>query len=515
MKKGLLLFVIVVVSKIVYAQIDSTEVYSIYKEYKYKSGIVASKGYLTNNKPVGLWKSYYITGVIKSEGKWFNNTLDSIWIFYNQLGDTLQKINYFQGKKNGFHFRYFNNSAFKNVLEIKELYINGQRNDKAIYYYESGLIKETVPFIDDKRHGVGFKYDRNNTIISIIRYRNNEIIVQENINRYNNEGKKHGIWKNFFKNDIVEVEENFENGGLNGYVKIYSEEGKLLSAVKYKNNEIDLEEKDFNFDIEIKEEYDDNNNLTFQGSFKGDVPIGVHRYFNDKKKIIKSQTYNIKGKIISEGVVLISGIESGDWIYYYELEKKKAVGKYVNGKKTGVWLYYYQNGRIQQKGSYSNEKLTGSWKWYYDTGELLKEEFYIYGLLDGESFEYNKNGEIISKGNYIEGNKEGEWIYIIGDQKQTGKYVLNEKDEEWKSYYIDENVVSFQGRYLQGNPDGKHQFYYPKGSIKEERYFDEGLKVKSWSKYNKLGDLVIVVQYKKGKEYKINGVKVKLYNNDN
>ncbi len=37
-------------------------------------------------------------------------------------------------------------------------------------------------------------------IISIIRYRNNEIIVQENINRFNENGNKEGIWREFYSN---------------------------------------------------------------------------------------------------------------------------------------------------------------------------------------------------------------------------------------------------------------------------------------------------------------------------
>jgi antitoxin component YwqK of YwqJK toxin-antitoxin module len=48
----------------------------------------------------------------------------------------------------------------------------------------------------------------------------------------------------------------------------------------------------------------------------------------------------------------------------------------------------------------------------------------------------------------------------------------------------------------------------------EERYYMDGEKVKSWSKYDKNGKLIIVVQFKNGKEYKINGVKVNLNRED-
>lgn len=140
---------------------------------------------------------------------------------------------------------------------------------------------------------------------------------------------------------------------------------------------------------------------------------------------------------------------------------------------------------------------------------MLKEEFYIYGLRDGEAIEYSKTGEIISKGNYIEGLRENEWIYNIGDQKYIGNFVMDFKNGEWKSYYLTNEVISFKGNYLQGNPDGKHVYYYPNGNVKEEKYFNEGEAIKSWTKYDKNGKLILVVQYKEGKEYKINGVKIK------
>ena len=77
------------------------------------------------------------------------------------------------------------------------------------------------------------------------------------------------------------------------------------------------------------------------------------------------------------------------------------------------------------------------------------------------------------------------------------------KDGIWKSFYKDLNTISFKGSYVQGSPDGKHEYYYPDGILQEEQYYESGEKVKSWSKYDK-----------NGKEYKINGVKVKLDQDD-
>ena len=60
------------------------------------------KDIMRNGKPDGFWKTYYPSGIMKSEGNRTNFLLDSIWVFYNEVGDTLQKVNYIMGKRNGF-----------------------------------------------------------------------------------------------------------------------------------------------------------------------------------------------------------------------------------------------------------------------------------------------------------------------------------------------------------------------------------------------------------------------------
>ena len=76
-----------------------------YHVFKYPNGSVSSEGLIKNGKPEGYWKSYYVTGVKKSEGKRTSFLLDSIWLFYDQVGDTTEKISYLFGKKNGYYYR--------------------------------------------------------------------------------------------------------------------------------------------------------------------------------------------------------------------------------------------------------------------------------------------------------------------------------------------------------------------------------------------------------------------------
>lgn len=480
----------------------------IFKTYFYKNGLIASEGFLKNDKPNGLWKSFYVSGIKKSEGKWLNNSLDSIWIFFNELGDTTEKISYYLGKKNGYDYKYFTDEKNKNKIQSKELYLNGLRNGTSCFYYANGEIKEIIPYTDDKKNGIAFEYDEKGLIISIYRFRNNDILFYEKINRYNSDGLKEGVWKTFNEEGNLVEEKTYKNGKLNGYVKNYNSSGFLISTFRYENDEPVENKNQAEKDVEIKEEYDELGNLIFQGGFFFDTPIGIHRYYNSNGNVIKSKVYNTNGNLLSEGIINNDGSKHGKWTEYFEEGNIQAEGNFLNDKKNGRWTYYHKNGKIQQTGSYINGNLTGLWKWFHENGSLLMEETFILGLEDGESIEYNEHGDTISKGLYIQGNKEGEWFYIIGDMISKGNYVMGQKDGLWKQFYNSGNLY-FKGRFVQGNEDGKHEYYYPDGKILEERYYSDGKKIKSWVKYKINGEPLLVIQYKNNTEYKVNGIKIR------
>lgn len=479
-----------------------------FKQYIYQNGKIASEGYLKNERPDGLWKSWYVSGIKKSEGIWKNFMLDSIWIFYDELGDTVEKVSYLDGKKSGYDFKYYKDDNAKNSLQSKELYVNGKKNGNAFFYFNDGKVQKVIPFLDDKKNGLAYEFDSDSIIISITRFRENDVIFNEEINRCNNKNQKNGVWKNFYPDGKVKEERTYLDGKLNGYVKQYNFEGYLINTVRYENDEIVLKDDTYNLDIELKEEYDEKGNLTFQGGYLKNIPVGIHRHFNVKGQVIKSETYDINGGLESEGIVNIDGSRYGKWIDYYPGKKVKSTGNYKNNLKDGLWTFYYENGKIQQSGNYANDKMTGNWKWYHKNGMLLLDENYSYGLLDGESIEYSEDGMVVDSGLYSQNYKEGEWVTRVGDMILKGKFVMDQKDGTWMQFYITDELF-FEGRYVQGNADGKHVYYYPSGKILEERYYSEGQKVKSWVKYKETGEMQLVVQYKDGREYKINGEKIR------
>ncbi|RPI70159.1 MAG: hypothetical protein EHM47_12590, partial [Ignavibacteriales bacterium] len=117
-----------------------------YQIFRYPNGAISSEGLIKNGKPEGYWKSYYVTGVKKSEGKRTSFMLDSIWLFYDQAGDTIEKISYLFGKKNGFYYKYKKDPAAGAYLWSKELFAGDRKEGTAYIYFPDGKIQQTISY---------------------------------------------------------------------------------------------------------------------------------------------------------------------------------------------------------------------------------------------------------------------------------------------------------------------------------------------------------------------------------
>jgi uncharacterized protein len=491
--------------------VTAQEVKDGYTKFYYPNGQISSEGNMKNGQPDGYWKTYYVTGVIKSEGLRRNFELDSAWSFYNQTGELIQKMDYKYGKKNGYSITYNYNSNPEGVVESKELYVNDKKEGTAFYYFDNGNLKELVNYKDGKKEGESKEYDKNGLLITLMQYHNNYLINREKINRINSNNEKTGKWINFYPDGRIHKEMNYENGLLNGLYKEYDSNGNMALVLKYENGKIiekgdDSQEQEL---LNVKRKFNENGNLIFSGSYKNDIPVGIHRFYNDEGTVINAIIYDDFGRKVSEGIVDLEGNKEGQWKDFYSSGELRAEGVYRENRRTGKWLFYFKNGTREQEGSYLRGLPDGYWKWYYDDGSLLREESYFNGREDGEMIEYDKEGNIIAKGDFINGEKEGEWFYAVADHKEQGSYQTGLRTGKWEFFYTNE-VLKFEGEFSQGLPNGKQKYYYENGELKEERYYEKGVREKNWKKYDEEGNIVMTIIYKNDTEYRINGQKVNL-----
>jgi antitoxin component YwqK of YwqJK toxin-antitoxin module len=512
MKKISILIVFLLIFKFGSAQENET-IKDGYQIFKYPNGTVSSEGLFKNGKPEGFWKSYYVTGVKKSEGKRTNFLLDSIWIFYDQAGDTTEKINYLIGKRNGWYYKYKKEPSKGVYIYSKELYAGDRKEGTAYLYFPDGKVQQTIAYNNGKKQGLAKEFDKEGNIITLLEYNNDFLVSRERINRLDSKGLKQGEWKEFYPNGRIKTEKTFVDDLIHGYYKEYDNRGILVLTMLYENGAIVKSKVEDEPDIEIVNKYDQDGKMIYSGPFRNKIPVGIHREYGKDGKVTNAFRYNDNGLLLSEGVVDEAGNSNGKWKDLYPDGKVQAEGQYTDNRRSGQWKFYNVASKVEQTGSYNNGRPDGLWKWYYENGALLREEEYFQGQRDGLYAEYSVSGEIIAQGQYSDGERNGEWKFKSGDFTEEGKYITGLKDGVWKSYYAN-GKLKFKGNYVQGNPDGQQSIYYEDGKIKEEQYYQMGIREKTWKKFNEEGTPELVIAYKNDVEVSINGVRIKLPESD-
>ncbi len=470
--------------------------------FYYENGRKASEGYFKDGLPVGIWKSYYEDGTIKSIGQKKLGLSDSLWIFYDEEGRKRKTFQYENDKKNGC-------AVFLDTLGnvVKEMfYINDVPQGERVEYFPDGNIKSFVEIIDGKEEGLLLEYNEDGIVITEALYDNGFLKDQQKYNRYDEEGKKTGVWRTYFKNGDIASEIVYKAGSKNGLSKIYNKKGKLIDLQKMQGDTV-AGHRDELVIIDLYKTFYPNGNLKLIGGINQGKKNGIFREYSEDGEIINGYIY-ANDTLEAEGIITGYGIYEGDWVYYFKSGAIKAKGAYENSKKTGKWIYFFSDGKKEQEGSFKEDKLSGSWIWYYHNGQVRREEYYNRNEnLEGTVYEYDSLGTALTEGDYFDGVREGPWFYHVNDFKEVGSFVLGYKDGLWHSYYKN-GKIAFKGEYNDGEPIGKHYYYHQNGITKKVGKYLGGEMHGKWRTYDRMGIITQEIIYKRGEIYKIDGVKV-------
>jgi len=212
--------------------------------------------------------------------------------------------------------------------------------------------------------------------------------LSQDINQFDANGKRHGIWKKKFENtNILRYEGEFLHGKEIGLFKFY----------KKSNNK---------------------------------AVLSATKQFNEHNTIAEVKFFTSRGKLISEGE-MDGKTYIGTWKYYQKSTNNLLILEHFDnlGRLTGERMVYYNNGQIAEKQNYKAGKLDGLSLWYSKDNVLLKEYIYENGELHGMSKFYNSNGDLIVEGLYKRGKKHGIWKYY-----ENGE-LIEEKDFTYKPKY--------------------------------------------------------------------------------
>ncbi|WP_369971600.1 toxin-antitoxin system YwqK family antitoxin [Psychroserpens sp. XS_ASV72] len=214
------------------------------------------------------------------------------------------------------------------------------------------------------------------------------ICAQDAVNQFDDNGKRHGVWRKYFhETDQLRYEGQFEHGKEVGTFKFYTlnNDKSVLSAVKVFNP-------------------------------------------NDERATVTF--YSSKGKVISEGT-LNGKLYVGKWIFYHKTSQAVLTSEFYNekGELEGERKVFYENGQVAEVSHYSNGKLEGSSKWYSENGTLLKDFLYDNDELHGLAKYYDADGVLLAEGIYQRGRKHRIWNYYEdGKLKETKDHTRRSKN---------------------------------------------------------------------------------------
>lgn len=202
----------------------------------------------------------------------------------------------------------------------------------------------------------------------------------QTFNQFNENGKRHGVWRKFFDGTkVLRYEGAFSNGKEIGVFKFYK-------------------------------------------NIKGKAILSATRAFAEDSDMAEVTFFTSSGHVISKGMMK-GKIYVGTWNYYQKNSNQLLTTEYYdnNGQLNGERIVYYDNGEVAEKAFYINDTLSGKVFNYSLKGVLLKSLNYKEGVLHGEANFYNPKGELVAKGNYKEGKKHGIWTYYEDGQVLTLK----------------------------------------------------------------------------------------------
>jgi uncharacterized protein len=316
--------------------------------------------------------------------------------------------------------------------------------------------------------------------------------------------RKQGFWREMDEQGRLRAEGTYHNNLREGQFVFYLPSGRQERIVTYASG-IPVHEH-VSKSFQRYETYHPNGMVASSGIVSDSLRIGTHHYYDSAGNYLFSYLYE-KGFVAAKGKLLPSGEKDSTWIYFYSDGQVKSSGNYNREGKSGRWIYYFSNGLIAQEGNYKKNLPDGKWMWYFQNGQLRTTEYFFRGKQEGEKLEYDSLGALMTKGYYVNDLQEGEWYYHVGDHIEKGNYKMGLLDGEWTHYYLN-GQRAFLGTFKEGEPEGKHKFWYFHGILLEKVHYKRGIKHGRHVRYYPNGEEEFRLFYKNGRLLTIDSQKV-------
>lgn len=431
--------------------------------------LMVDGNYYQGNKS-GYWKKYSITKVLRSEGNYYDDEKTGEWkYYYDNISEKNNKNapyskelylieNYENGKLNGKCTRYSylerkpvlcDTAEYKNANPLDTCYTMDYQRVLEISYYKNdelfgpferkdanGKIILKGNLISDKKEGEWFETinDDGDTYSVNINYKkgepNGKIIYKDSLNNnfrigFFEDGKRTGIWKDFFSDGSVSAEYSYVDGKLNGQYIDFLKNGKYREISNYEKGDFQSliiydslgNEIIRKFEILSKE-----NNSFYCRKTQFDQEGRVSQVYRLSKKYDEEVSGNLFEltfllKMDSKFSGSEAGYADGEHKEYDSKNNILVEGKYYKKDKVGLWTYYYPEISVKIEQEFNNDiggiekfvdlkkNLPFSGKFVLKNGSGNKTcEFKVdEGIRDGKSKYFDVKGELTKTEKYEKG----------------------------------------------------------------------------------------------------------------
>lgn len=189
---------------------------------KFENGNTLYEGTFKNNKPVGEFKRYYISGKLISVLNYHENSDSIDAIFYHPNEYLAAEGVYKHQKKEGEWVFY--SAKEKDCIICRENYINNLKEGKSVKYHLNGNIAEELFYVNDSKDGGWVQYFTDGQVCIKSSYTNNSV---------------NGKFETFHTNGKREITGTYINDIRNGEWKFYNDDGTFKRTIIYRNGVAD------------------------------------------------------------------------------------------------------------------------------------------------------------------------------------------------------------------------------------------------------------------------------------
>ena len=180
------------------------------------------------------------------------------------------------------------------------------------------------------------------------------MLMAQEYNKTDAQGRRQGVWTDFYSNGQKRYEGQFKNGFCVGEFKYYDEQGRLKATNTFDKSGTKA----------LNKSYAANGTLIATGYYVNQKKEGEWRYFSkDNGKLILVEE-NRNGKVHGTSKV------------YYDTGILMTECQYQDGLKEGPAKTYYPSSALKEEGSFLHGEKCGVWKTYNEDGDVISTENY-------------------------------------------------------------------------------------------------------------------------------------------